>query len=182
MKQWFYHPNEQYGGPKYDETVLAVSSVDVAADRRSLRLRIAGLKAGYVVYLRLADRLRSASGNTLWTAEAWYTLNAIPEAAPAVAIGAGCRRRLARPVRRSHPRGLAQLRRGRKQRAQVDGAGRRAGAGAGGALPDVGSHQERHRLAGPVATWSITARNSGISNSACSGRLPRAATAAFSTW
>ncbi len=31
-----------------------------------------------MVYLRLADRLRSATGNTLWTAEAWYTLNAIP--------------------------------------------------------------------------------------------------------
>ncbi len=30
VKQWFYHPNEQYGGPKYDETVLAVSSVEVA--------------------------------------------------------------------------------------------------------------------------------------------------------
>ena len=84
VKQWFYHPNEQYGGPKYDETVLAVASVEVAPDRRSLRLRIPGLKAGYVVYLRLADRLRSASGNTLWTAEAWYTLNAIGEAAPAV--------------------------------------------------------------------------------------------------
>lgn len=84
VKQWFYHPNEQYGGPKYDETVLAVASVEVAPDRRSLRLRIPGLKAGYVVYLRLADRLRSASGNTLWTAEAWYTLNAIEEAAPAV--------------------------------------------------------------------------------------------------
>lgn len=83
VKQWFYHPDEQYGGPKYDETVLAVSSVEIAADRRSLRLRMPGLKAGYVVYLRLADRLRSASGNTLWTAEAWYTLNAVPEATPA---------------------------------------------------------------------------------------------------
>jgi len=83
VKQWFYHPNEQYGGPKYDETVLAVAGVEVAPDRHSLRLHIPGLKAGYVVYLRLADRLRSASGNTLWTAEAWYTLNAIPGGAPA---------------------------------------------------------------------------------------------------
>ncbi|MCP4764904.1 MAG: DUF1080 domain-containing protein, partial [Gammaproteobacteria bacterium] len=37
-------------------------------------------QAGYVVYLRLADRLRSASGAKLWTAEAWYTLNSIPTA------------------------------------------------------------------------------------------------------
>jgi cytochrome c551/c552 len=83
VKQWFYNPDEQYGGPKYGETVLAVSSVEIAADRRSLRLRIPGLKPGYVVYLRLADRLRSASGDSLWTAEAWYTLNAIPQTAPA---------------------------------------------------------------------------------------------------
>lgn len=78
VKQWFYHPNEQYGGPKYDETALPVSTVEIAPDRRSIRLQIAGLKAGYVVYLRLADRLRSAEGNGLWTAEAWYTLNRIP--------------------------------------------------------------------------------------------------------
>lgn len=77
-KQWFYYPNEQYGGPKYDETVLTIASVDIAPDRRSIRVRIPGMKAGYVVYLRLDDRLRSARGDALWTAEAWYTLNAIP--------------------------------------------------------------------------------------------------------
>lgn len=82
-RQWFYHPNEQYGGPKYDETELSVSTVELAPDRRSIRLRIAGLKAGYVVYLRLADRLRAASGDALWTAEAWYTLNRIPGESPA---------------------------------------------------------------------------------------------------
>jgi cytochrome c551/c552 len=78
VKQWFYYPNEQYGGPKYDETVLSVADVEVAQDRQSLRLRIPGLKPGYVVYMRLDDRLRSEGGDALWTAEAWYTLNAIP--------------------------------------------------------------------------------------------------------
>lgn len=84
-KQWFYHPNEQYGGPKYDEMILPVSAVELAPDRRSIHLRIAGLKAGYVVYLRLADRLRAESGDKLWTAEAWYTLNRIPGGSPATA-------------------------------------------------------------------------------------------------
>ncbi len=79
IKQWFYYPNEQYGGPKYDETVLTASQVDIAPDRHSIRLRVPGLKAGHVVYLRLADHLRSGSGQQLWTAEAWYTLNRIPE-------------------------------------------------------------------------------------------------------
>ncbi|MCB1690535.1 MAG: DUF1080 domain-containing protein [Halioglobus sp.] len=90
-KQWFYYPNEQYGGPKYDETTLTVSQLEVAPDRRSIHLKIPGLKAGYVVYLRLADRLQSESGKSLWTAEAWYTLNRIPDgaaAAPPVATPA----------------------------------------------------------------------------------------------
>jgi len=85
-RQWFYYPNEQYGGPKYDETVLPVTGVEVAPDRRSIRLRIPGLKAGHVVYLRLADRLRAQDGTALWTAEAWYTLNAIPGEATAAAV------------------------------------------------------------------------------------------------
>ena len=79
VKQWFYHPTEQYGGPKYDETTLPVEAIRLSGDRRHIELRIPGLQAGYVVYLRLADRLRSASGEKLWTAEAWYTLNNIPK-------------------------------------------------------------------------------------------------------
>lgn len=78
VKQWFYYPNEQYGGPKYDETALFPTSLEISDDRLSIRARIPALKAGYVVYLRLDERLRSESGNELWTAEAWYTLNAIP--------------------------------------------------------------------------------------------------------
>jgi len=78
VKQWFYHPNEQYGGPKYDEMGLKVSGVELSPDRRRIRAVIPGLRPGYVVYLRLSDRLRAQNGASLWTAEAWYTLNAIP--------------------------------------------------------------------------------------------------------
>jgi cytochrome c len=77
-RQWFYYPTEQYGGPKYDPTELHIAALELSADRRSLRATIPGLKAGYVVYLRLDSRLRAASGHTLWADEAWYTLNAIP--------------------------------------------------------------------------------------------------------
>jgi cytochrome c551/c552 len=83
VKQWFYHPNEQYGGPKYDERRLQPSSLELSADRRSVRAVIPGLKTGYVVYLRLDDRLRSESGDQWWTSEAWYTLNSIPAGPPA---------------------------------------------------------------------------------------------------
>jgi cytochrome c len=82
-RHWFYHPNEQYGGPKYDATELAVSALTLSPDRRQLRAVIPGLKAGYVVYLRLDPRLLSSSGDTLWVSEGWYTLNAIPQGPPA---------------------------------------------------------------------------------------------------
>lgn len=77
-QQWFYHPNEQYGGPKYNLTQLTSSSLQLSEDRTQLRATMAGLQEGHVVYLRLSDRLRSEAGDKLWTAEAWYTLNAIP--------------------------------------------------------------------------------------------------------
>ena len=79
VKQWFYHPTVQYGGPKYDEHDLAVTSLALSDDRRSLRLVMPGLKPGYVVYLRLPEHYRSQSGVSFWTREAWYTLNTIPQ-------------------------------------------------------------------------------------------------------
>ena len=82
VRQWFYHPTEQYGGPKIDPTDLPVTGLELSSDRLSLHAQIPGLKAGYVVYLALDRRLQSQSGETLWAYEAWYTLNAIP-------IGAG---------------------------------------------------------------------------------------------
>lgn len=77
-RQWFYHPTELYGGPKYDSTDLSVTALELSDDRRRIRARIPGLKPGYVVYLRLHQRLVSSGGQKLWADEAWYTLNAIP--------------------------------------------------------------------------------------------------------
>ena len=84
IKQWFYAPNEQYGGPKYDETELRASALTLSQDRKHIRADINGLREGYIVYLRLDNRLRSARGATLWTAEAWYTLNAIVQSTGAI--------------------------------------------------------------------------------------------------
>jgi len=62
---------------------LHATRLELSPDRRQITVQIPGLKAGYVVYLRLDARYRSAAGNNLWTSESWYTLNAIPEG-PAV--------------------------------------------------------------------------------------------------
>jgi cytochrome c len=54
---------------------------------RVVSLELAGLEAGRVVYLRLDPAIRSERGERLWVDEAWYTLNALPEAgAPSGAL------------------------------------------------------------------------------------------------
>src|SRR5690625_7877280 len=41
-----------------------------------------GLKPGHVVYFRITRPFVSEADTSLWTTEAWYTLNAIPENKP----------------------------------------------------------------------------------------------------
>ena len=79
LSQWRYQPSAEYGGPKLDLEALPVHSLEWSADRRRVRLGVAGLEAGRVVHVRLArDGFRSRSGAKLWSTEAWYTLNALP--------------------------------------------------------------------------------------------------------
>jgi glucose/arabinose dehydrogenase len=78
VKQWRYQPTADYGGPKIDEETLAVTSATLSADRRKVNLVISGRKAGRVVYVRSPRPFTSATGQSLWSTEAWYTLNAIP--------------------------------------------------------------------------------------------------------
>lgn len=81
IEQWKYVPTMGYGGPKVDQKSLDVTHLTVSADRRKVFIGLDGLKEGHVVYLKANyDRVQSALGG-LWTTEAWYTLNAIPETA-----------------------------------------------------------------------------------------------------
>ncbi len=77
MQQWTYQSTPAYGGPKLDESSLQVTRAVAAADGRSVRLYVDGLKQGYVVYL-CTDPI-SNSGRALWSCEVWYTLNQIPK-------------------------------------------------------------------------------------------------------
>ncbi len=79
VQQWWYRPTPNYGGPKLDLTKMPVKNLQYAKDRTRVYLEIPDLKKNHVVYFRLPDKLTSASGQSLWSSEAWYTLNNIPK-------------------------------------------------------------------------------------------------------
>lgn len=80
VMQWRYQPTENYGGPKIDETRMVVKSASVSDGGKKVFLELDGLKEGYeIVYIRLKNTMESASGQGLWTTEAWYTMNSLPK-------------------------------------------------------------------------------------------------------
>ncbi|MFF7857850.1 family 16 glycoside hydrolase [Streptomyces sp. NPDC007904] len=82
-EQWRYTPTSDYGGPKIAEETLEVSSAKLSGDRKKVTLALEGLKPGRVVHVRSPRPFSSASGESLWSTEAWYTLNALPGKQPA---------------------------------------------------------------------------------------------------
>jgi hypothetical protein len=76
VKQWRYQPTATYGGPKIDEQTLTVTSATLSADRKKVTLTINGLEAGHVVYVR-SRPFAADTGESLWSTEAWYTLNSL---------------------------------------------------------------------------------------------------------
>lgn len=87
VKQWRYQPTAAYGGPKIDEETLTVTAATLSADRRKVDLTVTGRKSGRVVYVRSPRPFSSESGQSLWSTEAWYTLNAIPGDTPPPSSG-----------------------------------------------------------------------------------------------
>lgn len=82
VKQWYYKPTENYGGPKIDEKSLPIKSVNISKDRKKVFLELDGMKAGHVVYIRLAGTFISNKNQELWSTECWYTMNNIPTDQP----------------------------------------------------------------------------------------------------
>ncbi len=75
--QWRYVPTAAYGGPKVDEQTLTVTSATLSTDRKKVTLKISGLQSGRVVHIRSPRPFTAESGASLWSTEAWYTLNAM---------------------------------------------------------------------------------------------------------
>lgn len=79
IEQWRYEGTQAYGGPKLDQTKMKITGLEISPDRKRIDLRIPGLKKEHVVYFVLPETLRGESGQALWSSEAWYTLNNIPQ-------------------------------------------------------------------------------------------------------
>jgi cytochrome c len=82
VKQWYYKPTENYGGPKIDEKFLKVKSLNISDDRKKVFLEIEGLQPNHLVYIRLKGLFVSKENRNLWATEAWYTLNQVPANTP----------------------------------------------------------------------------------------------------
>jgi len=82
VKQWRYVATAEYGGPKVDEETLVVSGATVSADKKTVSVTIPGVKPGRVVHIRSPRPFASATGDSLWNTEAWYTANSVPGYVP----------------------------------------------------------------------------------------------------
>ncbi|MBF0432297.1 MAG: hypothetical protein HQK83_13515 [Fibrobacteria bacterium] len=80
---WGYTPTEAYGGPKIGLKKMTINAIDVSADKKKVTLKIDSLIAGKVINIKLID-YKSLAEKPVWTAETWYTLNAI---GPAAVVG-----------------------------------------------------------------------------------------------
>jgi len=79
IRQWKYVPTAAYGGPKVDDRPLPIASVNISEDRKKVFLELEGMKEDHVIYVRLEEKFISAESHSLWSSEAWYTMNNIPK-------------------------------------------------------------------------------------------------------
>ena len=84
IKQWYYKPTSDYGGPKLGLENLKIKSVNISDDRKKVFLELDGMKENHLVYVHLNSTFISAKNQELWSTEAWYTMNKIPAGNPGV--------------------------------------------------------------------------------------------------
>ncbi len=79
MASWTYIPTMRYGGPKTEPTEFKPESIRISKDRTRLLVDIRKLKEGFVYHFEWNDSLQSQAGRTLWSTDAWYTLNQVSD-------------------------------------------------------------------------------------------------------
>lgn len=78
MDAFTYIYQSEYGSPEVDQATPLITAATVSPDNKSVHLKVNGLVRGHIHHLD-AKGVKSATGNTLWHPEAWYTLNEIPD-------------------------------------------------------------------------------------------------------
>ncbi len=78
MDAFTYIFQAEYGSPEVDQAYPKITATTVSADKKSVRLKIDGLVRGHIHHL-LAQGVKSATAESLWHPDAWYTLNEIPK-------------------------------------------------------------------------------------------------------
>ena len=90
VDSYTFVPTIDYGGPKMDEKTLPVKSVTVSSDRKKLFLEFDGEAPNRILYFKLPSELQSATGELMWSTEAWTTVNIVPnrtgKVSPAIAV------------------------------------------------------------------------------------------------
>ena len=74
LRSYTYHYWPKYGSPEVDSRAEKLAAVEVAPDRKSVRLTVPGLRVGRV-YEIIATGVTDTDGAKLLHPEAWYTLN-----------------------------------------------------------------------------------------------------------
>ncbi len=69
-------PTPAYGGPDADREPARIETIEVSADGRQARLKLAALRTGFVYEFRLKNL--APAGDTFFPAEAHYTLREVP--------------------------------------------------------------------------------------------------------
>ena len=79
IDQWYYEPTPQYGGPKLGLEELSVGTLSIDSTNKQVHVPLTAMKTNRVIHLVLPRDLKSEAGKALWSGEAWYTMNRIPE-------------------------------------------------------------------------------------------------------
>jgi len=74
---WTYIYQSKYGSPEVDKLNPVIESATVAADKKSVRLKLNLLTLGHVHHIKAAG-VTSSKGTKLWPPDVYYTLNEIP--------------------------------------------------------------------------------------------------------
>ncbi|MEO6097543.1 MAG: hypothetical protein ABIW76_18565, partial [Fibrobacteria bacterium] len=76
MQKWWDKISDDYGCCRAGFGSVSVTSATVQTDRSKVLITVPSLTLHWIYYLRWADAVKSEQSETLWGAEAWYTLNA----------------------------------------------------------------------------------------------------------